>query len=65
MAYFIAGHGLEDGPPFIVPDGCYIVVKMDTCTLADYQNDYIPSFHQLMKLDKKILLDPSRYQKEM
>jgi hypothetical protein len=65
MAYFIAGHGAADLQPFIVPDGCYIVVKMDTCKYATKKNDYDPGFERVVKLDEHVLLDPSHHVQEL
>ena len=65
MAYFISGHGANDVEPFIVPEGCYIVVKMDTCVLANHTRDYAKSFEKLTTLDQNLLLNPKEHQQEL
>ena len=55
--YFISGHGAEYINTFIVPDGCYVVVKKDTCELTPVA-EFHSEFENITQMDMELLLKP-------
>jgi hypothetical protein len=55
--YFISGHGAEYINTFIVPDGCYVVVKKNTCELTPVA-EFHSEFENITQMDMELLLKP-------
>ena len=59
--YFIAGHGSETKNKFIVPKGCYIVVKTNSC-IAEDSNIVNSTFEKLLTFDMTQLRNPKAHE---
>jgi hypothetical protein len=56
-AFFISGHGDQDAGIFIVPEGCYVVVKKEVCRLANSYT-FHDDFDNLLKMNMDDILHP-------